>query len=601
MYSYVKNIKKYFYRCLAHLINETNITIITCAFNIETNIKKNPKQFWQHITSLRCKGGFQSTITHHGNALSGVDAANAFAEYFSSVFLPDFPELNANKINNRDTTSNSNYINIAQISSEDVERSINKLRLSSSAGPDNIPSSMLKLFKKYLSGPLCRIYNLALRTGKYPSKWKISWVTPIPKKGAKASVEDFRPFAILSSPAKVFEHILHKEILRQVNKYPCNEQHGFRVKRSVNTNLVTLADYIATSMDLGRQVDVLYFDFQKAFDRINNDILLEKLSAIGFAPNLLILIADYLRDRQQYVRLGMYNSQPYNTRSGVSQGSILGPLLFLIMINDIPQVLNHSKCLLYADDLKLYSEVQTLADCAALQKDIDAISEWSVINKMNFNPSKCCIMSFSRSRNPIQFTYIINDVEIPRVMAIKDLGVIFDTRLTFHDHIVSLAKESFRRLGFVLRSCREFTNHQVIRLLYNTLVRSKLDSSSCVWNPYEKSYTLMIEKVQKAFLRYFYKRRFGYYPYLYPTKFLLGCLGFTSLQVRRAFDQLVTACKIIHGTIDSPSLHEELCKIFVPDNYCRARRHKLFVVPRCRTVARRISHSTNVNLTQRSP
>lgn len=168
----------------------------------------------------------------------------------------------------------------------------------------------------------------------------------------------------------------------------------------------------------------------------------------------------------------------------------------------------------------------------------------------------------------------------------KGLGVTFDRRITFHDHITVVAGESFKRLGFVLRNCRDFEDLRVIKVIFSALVRSKLEASSCVWHPHESTYALVLEKIQKAFLRFLYKRTYGYYPYLYPTKFLLGCLGYNSLEVRRANDQLITMCKILHGRIDTAELHNELSKLFVPDNYRRARRHKLFAVPSCRTKAR---------------
>ncbi|KAF9823335.1 hypothetical protein SFRURICE_012754, partial [Spodoptera frugiperda] len=140
-------------------------------------------------------------------------------------------------------------------------------------------------------------------------------------------------------------------------------------------------------------------------------------------------------------------------------------------------------------------------------------------------------------------------------------------------------------VGFVLRNCRDFRTAHAIKVIFNALVRSKLETSSCVWNPHETTYALVLEKVQKAFLRNLYKRLHGYYPYLYPTKFLL-VLGYNSLEVRRARNQLAVACKTLRGSIDAPDLLEALSRLYVPDNYCRGKKHRLFAVPSCRTVAR---------------
>lgn len=171
----------------------------------------------------------------------------------------------------------------------------------------------------------------------------------------------------------------------------------------------------------------------------------------------------------------------------------------------------------------------------------------------------------------------------------KDLGVTFDQKLTFHDHISTVAKESFKRLGFVLRTARDFNSKHVIKLLYSALVRTKLEASSSVWNPHEAKYALLLEKVQKAFLRFLYRRTFGYYPYLYPTKFLLGCLGYNMLTARRACDQVGVMIKICKGLIDASDIHNELVRLYTPDNYLRCRKHRLLDVPSCRTAARAAS------------
>lgn len=205
---------------------------------------------------------------------------------------------------------------------------------------------------------------------------------------------------------------------------------------------------------------------------------------------------------------------------------------------------------------------------------------------MEFNSSKCYAMTFGRKRNPIDFEYNLNKSSITKSTNMKDLGVTFDQKLTFHDHIATVAKQSFQRLGFVLRNCRDFRTAHAIKVIFNALVRSKLETSSCVWNPHETTYALVLEKVQKAFLRNLYKRLHGYYPYLYPTTFLLGCLGYNSLEVRRARNQLAIACKTLRGSIDAPELLEALSRLYVPDNYCRGKKHRLFAVPSCRTVAR---------------
>lgn len=555
---------------------------------LEENLKANPKAFWQHISNLRSSGGFEPCLSFKGNQYLGADIANVFAGYFSSVYVSDSPEPNIAY----SFPDQGAYVQISAFTLKEVDQAIKKLKPTASLGPDGIPASLIKSCRKFLCKPIAFIINLIISTTVYPAEWKLSKVIPIPKSKDKSVVEEYRPIAIMSTLAKIFEMLISKSISSQVQSFLCNEQHGFRPQKSVNTNLLTLVNYISSSLDRGRQVDVLYFDYRKAFDRVDNAILLGKLEAIGFAPRLLQLLSNYLSGRRQYVRYGCYVSSPYFTHSGVNQGSILGPLLFLLMINDVVKVFKHAKCLLYADDLKVYMETVAESDCMLLQDDIDAFLEWSELNRMELNLSKCYVMSFSRNRQPIWHEYKLGEGGVIRTEKMCDLGVTFDPGLTFNGHIAELTKHSFSRLGFVLRNMRDIHNPCVMKILFTVLVRSKLESSACVWSPHEAKYRLMIEKVQKAFLRYLYRRVHGYYPFLYPTKFLLGMLGMCSLEVRRQKDQMIFAIKVLRGHTQCPELLEQLSRLFVPENYVRhraSRRRLLFARPPCRTVAHAVS------------
>lgn len=385
---------------------------------------------------------------------------------------------------------------------------------------------------------------------------------------------------------------MKKLLTPQIKPFLCDSQHGFRARRSVETNLMTLVDSISDHLDKGIQVDVLYFDLKKAFDRVDNDVLLGKLCDIGFCPKLLRLFASYLRGRQQYVQHGCFVSKAFPTRSGVSQGSILGPLLFGIMIDDLAAVFSSARCLLYADDLKIVYGVQEVSDCVSLQEDVSRVHQWSVKNRLTFSAAKCAVMSFSRARNPIYCEYFLGSEKIARVNSIRDLGVNLDSHLNFHDHINCLTRDCYKRLGFVIRNAREFRDIGTIKLLYSALVRSKLEFASVVWNPYEATYVLLLERVQKVYLRFLYKKLYGYYPFLYPTKFLLGVLGYNSLEVRRNFALLSTTCSILRGESDCAELVAQVVRLYIPmlTKICyRPRERCLLAVPTSRTVARRSS------------
>jgi hypothetical protein len=406
--------------------------------------------------------------------------------------------------------------------------------------------------------PLLHIFNLALQHSNFPECWKLSKVTPVPKGEAGGQASNYRPIAVLSVFGKVFESVVNRLLMNQISSKLHSSQHGFRQARSTTTNLVTLVDYIHREMDAGRQVDATYFDFRKAFDLVDNDILLEKLAKIGFVPNLLKFFCSYLGDRRQFVKINGYESDCYFTRSGVSQGSTLGPTLFLIMINDLPLTVHTSTCLMFADDLKLCLGIRDARDSVALQNDVNAVATWSLANNLPFNDTKCKAITFSRKRSPIDFTYTLNDLPLQRVLDIRDLGLVIDSKLDLHKHMTNICKNASKLLGFIIRTAKNFDDIRVARVLFNTLVRSRLEYASVVWDPYEDKYRLMIERIQRKFSRWLYAKRYGHYPYLYPSLFVSGMVDLETLALRREMNRIVLYLSIIHNKIDSPAVIERI-------------------------------------------
>lgn len=345
---------------------------------------------------------------------------------------------------------------------------------------------------------------------------------------------------------------------------------------------MVFTDYVSNILDNNEQVDVSYNDFAKAFDKVDHLILLNKLESFGFSYMLLLFFHNYLSNRKQYVVYGQFTSKLYATNSGVPQGSNLGPLLFLLFINDIGMFIRFVKFLLFADDIKLYTCITTNEDSIRLQIDIDGIVEWSHQNKLNFNSSKCTIMCITWAKRTLYFNYKMSGTSLKHISITKDLGIIFDTRLTFRTHIDSVCNSAMRMLGFVICNSKSFTNTAVIKMLYFTLVRSILESGSIIWGPEDTFYSNDVEKVQKKFMRYLYMREFGYYPLLYPSDFLAGMLGIERLDVRRNIAMVLVAHKLLNGHICNPDILERI-SFYVPDNFIRARQHRLFIFPRGRT------------------
>ncbi|MCP4490451.1 MAG: reverse transcriptase family protein, partial [Gammaproteobacteria bacterium] len=270
-----------------------------------------------------------------------------------------------------------------------------KINSNKAHGPDGIHGKLLKNCAVGLAYPLSLLFNLCYNTGSLPEEWKLGHVVPIFKKGNKHDVCNYRPISLTSLVAKTLERILKEELLAHVHHHIDKKQHGFLPNKSCTTNLVGLCDSLALSLNENIRTDVIYFDFAKAFDSVNHDIILHKLkSKFGIDGRLLKFLANYLRDRQQCVLVGGKLSSSLNVRSGVPQGSILGPILFVLFINDISDGISpETKLSLYADDTKIWRPILTGSDTNRLQKDIEYLYDWSLRNKMKFHPDKCKVLS----------------------------------------------------------------------------------------------------------------------------------------------------------------------------------------------------------------
>ena len=245
---------------------------------------------------------------------------------------------------------------------------------------------------------------MCFQCGELPSEFKIANVVALHKKGSKSSVENYRPISLTSLILKSFERIIRDELYHRCEHLLDGRQHGFLPKRSCTTLMVDYCDSLALSLNKGIDTDVIYFDFAKAFDTVNHDILLHKLKYnFKIDGALLKFLTCYLKDRKQRVVIGNCQSSLLDVNSGVPQGSILGPLLFAIFINDLPSGLSaETNLAMYADDTKIWRQIVSIRDCYILQNDIDYMQNWAIENKMKFHPKKCKVLQVSLIRcNPL--------------------------------------------------------------------------------------------------------------------------------------------------------------------------------------------------------
>ncbi|XP_055387973.1 uncharacterized protein LOC129616364, partial [Condylostylus longicornis] len=322
-------------------------------------------------------------------------------------------------------------------------------------GPDNILEIILKQCSRVLSKPISTLFNRSISEDTFPSWWKTSFIRPVHKKGEKKNIENYRPIAKLSSIPKVFELMVYDVIYNYCSELVVPNQHGFLKMKSTVTNLVECSSKFLNTMEAGSQTDVIYTDQSKAFDLLPHNVVLFKLEKYGFPPFFIKWIGFYLCSRKYGVIFRSYISNYFVANSGVPQGSHLGPLLFIISINDVTRVLKHSDLSIYADDMKIYRRIDSATDTLL-----------------------CSVVSYTRRSVTITSNYVLNKANLNRVSSIKDLGVVFDEKLTFRQHYNAVISKANSVLGFVKRYTKEFNDPYVIKTLFVALVRPHLEYAS---------------------------------------------------------------------------------------------------------------------------
>lgn len=541
----------------------------------ESQIKSNPKSFWSFVKSKKQVSDIPSTMIY-GDCVSKSysEIANMFAHFFSSNF--ESSTIHAARYSN---VFDMLDIGIFEVSEDDVYNAIMQIKNNIKSDSDGLCAFLLKNCAHSITFALTYIFNLSLNQGVFIDKWKSAFITPIFKSGRKDDVTNYRPISKLSCVSKVFEHVIHKKLFFLTQSLISPSQHGFYSGRSTTTNLTVFSEYCLSALELGGQIEVIYTDFSKAFDKVSIKILYAKLQAMGFHSNFLMWIESYLSHRMCKVVVDGFESLPYEQTSGVPQGSILGPLFFNLFINDVSNCFTKVNFLLYADDLKIYKKINSMTDIAELQSDLNRLHNWCLLNSLQLNLEKCHHVSFSRSRNPIQSIFQIGNYNLKTVESTIDLGVVFDSTMSFIPHINYIIPKAYAMLAFIRRSCSDFSDPYTLCLLYTSYVRSKLEYAAVVWSPHCGTHISRIERVQHIFLKYALSS-FKFVDPIpsYRSKGLL--LGIETLEYRRRFQSALFVFDIITGGIDCPDLLSQI-QFYVPPRILR--HHYIFNIPYRRT------------------
>ena len=393
---------------------------------------------------------------------------------------------------------------------------------------------------------------MSLRVGDIPEDWKFSTVTVIHKKGRKDCVENYRPISLTCVACKVMESLIRDQLMNYFleNNLISDFQYGFVKGRSTMLQLLKILDELTTCLEHGGQIDIIYTDFEKAFDKVPHKRLLSKLYSYGVNEELILWIKSFLCHRNQRIKIKDALSSVKPVLSGIPQGTILGPILFLIFINDMPNVCeNLSRIYLFADDAKLYKHILINDDYIYLKESCQNMFDWSAKWCMNLNISKCKILSIARNKHAIvNYDYGFNIdsntfVLLDHIDDMKDLGIILDTELSFSKHIYEKISKAYQMLGIINRNFKHTDKHTFL-LLYISLVRSHLEYANSVWCPYKIGLIFALEKVQKR-----------------ATKMIGACkklhysdrlkfLNLPTLKLRRLRGDMIEVYKILNGVYD---------------------------------------------------
>ena len=388
--------------------------------------------------------------------------------------------------------------------------------------------------------------------GTIPQILKSAIIIPIYKSGSYGEPSNYRPVALTSHLTKVFEKVIRTAIIKhlEVNNLFNPGQHGFRSGRSCLTQLVDHYEFILSEVEQGNNVDVIYLDFAKAFDKVDFIVVLKKMSSLGITGNILRWISCFLKDRHQSVIVESHMSNKSKVLSGVPQGSVLGPIIFLLLIGDIDEDVKHSRVRSFADDTRVAKGISEATDVLRLQQDLNCIFKWAPNNNMAFNNTKFDLIRYGNDENlKSSSSYLNGDLkEIEEKTSLRDLGVMMDNDLGFKTHIQNAIAKGRNISSWILRTFRN-RNRLCMLTLWKSLALPKIEYCSQLWHPYRKGDLQNIEMLQWSFIR---KIKDCYVNDYWQA---LGALKLYSIQRRFERYRIIFVWKILEGLIPNLTEH----------------------------------------------
>ena len=400
------------------------------------------------------------------------------------------------------------------------------------------------------------MFDLSLQSSKMPEEWKSGEISVILQKGNRRAPMNYRPVSLTSIVCKLLESLVREEIIwyMRSNKLFSPHRYGFHDKNSTTLQLLNVLDKWTEIIDDGETIDAIYMDFMKAFDKVPQERLLRKIEACGIGGPLLGWVRSSLTGRKQRVNVGKDSSKWKWVTTGIPQGSVLGPTLFVLYINDLPDsIQNNSTAVMIADDTKLFARTDTYKDKDQLQEDLVCVCKWSSLWSLKFHPDKCKVLSlgYKLDEPPPTFNMVTNSedgsanqVKFEATICEKDIGVHVDDNLSFKDHIYTKIKKANAVMGIIRRTF-EYVDQTMFLQIFRSLVRPLIETSVAVWAPYGKTDLTKLERV--------HRRATKQAPDLKHLEYSerLKKIGLPTLVFRRLRVDMIVIFKIMAGIYDN--------------------------------------------------
>ena len=542
VYKHTGNDKDYdaYKEALNAATNEVRKSKRNFEHKLAQNIKSDSKSFYAYVRSKQnVRDRVGPLEDNAGNKITqGILMADELNMHFSSVFTrEDTSSLPVPET--KFEGSEGERLGQLVVTPEVVANKINNMKENKSPGIDGIAPKILKETVEQICTPLAHVFNMSLQEGIVPLEWKEANIIPLFKKGSRNKSVNYRPVSLTSVICKVLETIIRDHMMDFLIKHKLinPSQHGFLKARSCLTNLLCFFEEITKWADEGSPVDVIYLDFQKAFDKVPHQRLILKLKSHGMGNSIINWIEQWLKDRRQRVVVDGEVSSWKPVLSGVPQGSVLGPILFLIYINDLEEGVT-GNILKFADDTKLFRKVKEIGDKKKLQDDIDKLVKWSEKWQMSFNFGKCKCLHTGSGNTGVN--YEMGGTILSKTVKEKDLGVTMNANMKVSEQCRIAASKGNQVLGMIRRNIT-YKEKSLIIPLYKAIVRPHLEYCIQAWNPYLRKDVDMLEKIQRRATKLIP----GLRDLTYEER--LNECGLTTLETRRLRGDQIEVFKILNG------------------------------------------------------